>query len=120
MACSRCRSTPTGTISAGVRSVFLQAPIGTYTGWNLGRKDRFENGLCNLQGSFIPFAETKSERLAIGDPRLSLEERYPSKEAYLAVFRKAADDLVARRFLLPDDAALLIGRAESEGIRSAP
>jgi len=105
---------------AGVRSVFLQAPIGTYTGWNLGRKDRFENGLCNLQGSFIPFAETKSERLAIGDPRLSLEERYPSKEAYLAVFRKAADDLVARRFLLPDDAALLIGRAESEGIRSAP
>ena len=39
---------------AGVRSVFVRAPIGTYTGWNVGRKDRFENGLCNLQGSFIP------------------------------------------------------------------
>jgi Alpha/beta hydrolase domain len=105
---------------AGIRSVFLQAPIGTYTGWNLGRKDRFENGMCNLQGSFIPFAATKAERLATGDPRLSIEERYPSRETYLAAFKKAAADLVAKRFLLPDDAALLVGRAESEGIRSEP
>jgi Alpha/beta hydrolase domain len=104
----------------GIRSVFLQAPIGTYTGWNLGRKDRFENGLCNLQGSFIPFAATKAERVAAGDPRLSIEERYPTKEAYLAAFKKAASDLVAKRFLAPDDAALLVKRAESEGIRSGP
>ena len=109
-----------GNDRAGIRSVFLQAPIGTYTGWNLGRKDRFENGLCNLQGSFIPFAAAKAERLATGDPRLSLEERYPSKDAYLAAFKKAADGLVAERYLLPEDAALLIGRAENEGIRSAP
>jgi hypothetical protein len=104
----------------GIRSVFLQAPIGTYTGWNLGRKDRFENGMCNLQGSFIPFAATKAERIAAGDPRLSIEERYPTKNVYLAAFKKAADDLVAQRLLLPDDAALLVKRAESEGIRSAP
>ena len=99
----------------GVRSVFAQVPIGTYTGWNLGRKDRFEGGLCNLQGSFIPFAATRAERMAAGDPRLSIEERYPSREVYLAAFRKAADDLVAQRYLLPDDAKLLIERAESEG-----
>ena len=105
---------------AGIRSVFLQAPIGTYTGWNLGRKDRFENGMCNLQGSFIPFAATKAERFAAGDSRLSIEERYPSKEAYLAAFKKAAADLVAKRYLLPDDAALLVDRAEREGIRSGP
>ena len=105
---------------AGIRSVFAQTPIGTYTGWNLGRADRFENGLCNLQGSFIPFAATRAERLATGDPRLSIEERYPSREAYLAAFRKGVEDLVARRYLLPDDAALLIGRAEAEGIRAAP
>ena len=85
---------------AGIRSVFLQTPIGTYTGWNLGRKDRFENGMCNLQGSFIPFASTKAERIAAGDPRLSIEERYPTKDAYLAAFKKAADDLVAKRFLV--------------------
>ncbi|HEY6519581.1 MAG TPA: alpha/beta hydrolase domain-containing protein [Roseiarcus sp.] len=105
---------------AGIRSVFLQTPIGTYTGWNLGRKDRFENGMCNLQGSFIPFAATKAERIATGDPRLSLEERYPSKDVYLAAFKKAADDLVAKRFLLPDDADALVKSAESEGVRNAP
>jgi hypothetical protein len=105
---------------AGIRSVFAQVPIGPYTGWNLGRKDRFENGLCNLQGSFIPFAATRAERIATGDPRLSMEERYPSKEAYIAAFRKAADDLVAERYLLPEDADLLIRRAEGEGIRNAP
>ena len=105
---------------AGIRSVFAQVPIGTYTGWNLGRKDRFERGLCNLQGSFIPFAATRAERLAVGDPRLSIEERYPSRDVYVAAFRKAADDLVAQRYLLPEDAKLLIGRAESEGVRTAP
>ena len=105
---------------AGIRSVFLQTPIGTYTGWNLNRKDRFESGMCNLQGSFIPFAATKAERIAAGDPRLSIEERYPTKDAYLAAFKKAADDLVAKRFLLPDDADSLVKTAEGEGVRKAP
>jgi alpha/beta hydrolase family protein len=105
---------------AGIRSVFLQTPVGTYTGWNLGRKDCFENGMCNLQGSFIPFAPTKAERIAAGDPRLSIEERYPTKDTYLTAFKKAAADLVAKRYLLPDDAALLVDRAGSEGIRSGP
>ena len=65
----------------GLRSAHLQVPIGTYTGWNLGRAGRFENGFCSLQGSFIPFARTKQERLDTGDRRQSIEERYPAKEA---------------------------------------
>ena len=104
----------------GIRSVFVQVPIGTYTGWNLGRKDRFENGLCNLQGSFIPFAATRAERDATGDPRLSLEERYPTKAAYVTAIRNAADVLATRRFLLSDDAQKLVADAERDGIRSAP
>jgi hypothetical protein len=105
---------------AGIRSVFLQVPIGTYTGWNLGRKDRFENGLCSLQGSFVPFAATRAEREATGDPRPSLEERYPTRDAYLADFRAAADRLVVGRFLLPEDAQTLVQEAERSGIRAAP
>ena len=104
----------------GVRSVFSQVPIGTYTGWNLGRKDRFEGGLCNLQGSFIPFAATRAERIAAGDPRLSIEERYPSKEVYRRGVQEGRGRSGRQRYLLPDDAKLLIGRAESEGIRTAP
>jgi hypothetical protein len=73
-----------------------------------------------LQGSFVPFAATKAERIAAGDPRLSIEERYPTKDVYLAAFKKAADDLVVQRFLLPDDANSLVKAAESEGVRNAP
>jgi hypothetical protein len=104
----------------GVRNVFVAVPIGTYTGWNLFNKNYFEDGFCTLNGSFVPFASTKAERLAAGDPRPSIEERYPTKDAYVAAFKKAAGDLVAQRLLLPDDAARLIAEAERDGIRSAP
>jgi hypothetical protein len=103
----------------GVRSVFLRVPIGTYTGWNLFRTDRFANGLCNLQGSFIPFAATRAERLA-SDPRPSLEERYPDKATYVDAVEKAARDLVGARLLLPDDAEALVAKARTEGVRSGP
>jgi hypothetical protein len=104
----------------GIRSVHQQVPIGTYTGWNLGRADRFEDGFCSLQGSFIPFAQTRAEREAAGDPRLSLEERYPTKEAYVAAVRKAADQLVGKRLLLKPDAEALVAEAERGGVRAAP
>ena len=104
----------------GVRSLFLRVPVGTYTGWNVGRKDRFENGLCNLQGSFIPFAATRAERLAAGDPRLSIEERYPDRQSYVAAFEAAARELTAQRLLLPDDAERLVSQARSQGVRTGP
>ena len=47
---------------------------------------------------------TKAEREKTGDTRLSLEERYPTKDAYVTAVRKAAQSLVARRLLLPEDA----------------
>jgi len=104
----------------GVRNVYIQAPIGTYTGWNLFRDDWFTNGFCTLGGSFVPFAATKAEREKTGDPRLSLEERYPSKEAYVAAVTKAAQSLVAGRLLLPEDANRLISEAEAKGVRTGP
>ena len=105
---------------AGVRSVFQQVPIGTYTGWNLFRAGRLEGGMCNLQGSFVPFAATRSERMAVGDPRLSIEERYPTADGYRAAFRSAAERLTRARLLLPEDAATLVSRAEQGGVRTGP
>jgi hypothetical protein len=104
----------------GVRNVHVGAPIGTYTGWNLGRKDRFEDGFCSLSGSFVPFAKTKAERDAVGDPRLSIEERYPTKDAYAAAVKTAADGLVKARLLLPGDAEMLINQAATDGVRMGP
>jgi hypothetical protein len=52
----------------------------------------------------IAFAKTKAERMASGDPRLSIEERYASVDAYTAAAKKAIDDLVSRRYMLREDA----------------
>jgi hypothetical protein len=100
----------------GVRSATLQAPLGTYTGWNLGRADRWPNHLCSLQGSFIPFAKTRAERIAVGDPRPSLEERYGDHAGYIAAVRAATERLQAERLLLPEDAARLVSEAEASDV----
>ena len=105
---------------AGIRSVHLQVPVGTYTGWNLFRAGRFEDGSCILQGSFIPFARTRAERLATGDTRPSIEERYPTRETYVDAVRSSAHELVKQQFLLADDATALVAEAEKDGIRLAP
>ena len=104
----------------GVRNLFVQVPIGTYTGWNLFNKSFYEDGFCTLQGSFVPFAATKAERAANGDPRPSLEERYPTKDAYVAAVKRAAENLVKERYLLAEDANRLIAAAEKDGVRTAP
>ena len=60
----------------GLRSHILQAPLGTYAGWNVRAAGFSQGDACDLTGSYIPFAVTKAQRLASGDPRLSLQERY--------------------------------------------
>lgn len=104
----------------GVPSLYELVPIGTYTAWNHFQPAWFEGNFCNFNGSFVPFAPTRSERVAAGDPRLSLEERYPDKQAYVAAVKRAAADLVEQRFLLQEDADRLVAEAERDGIRSGP
>jgi hypothetical protein len=65
-------------------------------------------------GSFIPFARTKAEREKTGDPRLSLEERYGTKEAFLAKVQEAAKPLVKQRLLLESDMAKVTARASAQ------
>ncbi|MFL6622256.1 MAG: alpha/beta hydrolase domain-containing protein [Sulfurifustis sp.] len=101
---------------AGLRSVTLQAPLGTYTGWNLRRAGFAEDEVCGLTGSFIPFARTRAEREANGDPRPSLEERYGTHDGYVAAVRAAANRLVAQRLLLGADAERLITQAEASSV----
>ena len=72
--------------------------------------------LCGLTGSFFPFARTRDERLASGDPRLSLEERYGDHGGFVDAVRRAAEDSVARRILLQEDADVIIRMAEDSDI----
>jgi hypothetical protein len=100
----------------GVRSVTLQAPLGTYLGWNYRAAGFGEGDLCDNTGGFIPFAASKAERLASGDPRLSLEERYGTHDGYVATVRKAADALVAERLMLPEDVAGAVAIAQGSKV----
>jgi hypothetical protein len=102
-----------GNSVAGIRLPALEAPIATYTGWNLRAARHAEREMCGASGSYIPFAEPRAERLRGGDPRLSVEERYRSKTDYLRVFDRAADELVRHGYLLPQDAAAMVAKAES-------
>jgi Alpha/beta hydrolase domain len=89
---------------AGVRALLLQVPLGTYTGWNPVSSGVLKGQECQLQAGTIPFARTKAERMAKGDPRPSLEERYGNLSHYYSLAVEAANKLVAQRFLLPGDA----------------
>jgi hypothetical protein len=101
---------------AGVRSTMIQAPLGTYTGWSRRRPGFAADDQCFVNGLFVPFARTEAQRLAVGDPRLSLEERYGDHAGYVAAVRTAADSLVATRLLLPQDADRLIAEADASDV----
>jgi hypothetical protein len=89
---------------AGLRSVLQRMPLGTYTGWNPIASGIFKGQEQNLAGGYLPFAKTKAERIAKGDPRRSIEERYPNLWGYFYDAMQVANTLVADRYLLPEDA----------------
>jgi hypothetical protein len=98
----------------GVPVVLLGAPLGTYLGWNItagGARPFHKDQICDYIGGMIPFAKTKAERLASGDPRLSLEERYGDHAGYVRAVTAAAAKAVAQGFLLQVDADALIAQA---------
>jgi hypothetical protein len=101
----------------GVRLPDITVPAATYTGWN-----RFKPGyggdyrLCTASGSFIPFAKTKAERTASGDPRLSLEERYPNHDDYVKKVDRAVKKLLQERFLLDEDGQAIMKKAAESTI----
>ena len=99
---------------AGIRLPEISAPLGTATGWNV-RDEAFGAGgvLAGLQGAWFPFALTKAEREAKGDPRPSVEELYPDRGAYLDAVSATLIVLRGGGFLLDEDVTRLLERAAS-------
>lgn len=100
-----------GNARGGVRLPDIAVPTGTNGGQN-----QPQTFTCMLVGSFLPFARTKAEREHTADARPSIEERYHGRDNYVNRVRIAAQDLVARGFLLPDDAAVIIQEAASSNL----
>jgi hypothetical protein len=99
----------------GVRLPEITVPLATIASWNLrdpsiGAPDQ----RVSFEASYLPFPKTAAERQKAGDPRKSIAERYSSRDDYLARYRTSLDDLVKRRWILPEDRAALLLRGEQE------
>jgi Alpha/beta hydrolase domain len=102
-----------GNALAGIRLPLLAAARATYTGWNPIAGAVGGQTLCTQMGGTLPFAGTRAERIAAGDPRPSIEELYPTSDTYVAAVKAATARLMDERLLLPEDAAEAISAAEA-------
>ncbi|HMG57933.1 MAG TPA: alpha/beta hydrolase domain-containing protein, partial [Kofleriaceae bacterium] len=110
------RTDPDGNDAAGVRFPDVAVPLATYTGYGFRATGFAGPDLCDAFGQAIPFAKTAAQRAAAGDPRPSLEERYPSHQGYVDQVRAAAEALAADRFLLQEDVDRFVQAAQASPI----
>jgi Alpha/beta hydrolase domain len=102
---------------AGIHTPDVAVPVATYTGWALRAETVPQDADgCDASGQRLPFAKTRTARLAAGDPRLSLEERYPDHATYVSLVTAAAQRLKQERLLLDDDVQAYIAAAQAASI----
>jgi hypothetical protein len=97
---------------AGIRLPEVAVPLATYTGWNfrnvnIGAPDQ----LFPLLGSYIPFASERAERERTHDPRSSIDERYPTRDRFLALVQEAGAALAKNGYVLADDLPAIVRHA---------
>ena len=106
---------------AGIRLPLVSVPLATHLGWNRRHADIGGEGQTlstggasggTLRGSSIPFAATRDEREETGDPRLSIEERYASRQDFLDQIEAAARQLVSDGYLLEEDVEPMVAQAQ--------
>jgi hypothetical protein len=101
-----------GNERGGIRLPDVALPLATYTGWNFRSPTiGAPRELVSLMGASIPFPLTRAAREAAKDPRRSIDERYPSRDAYLAQIEKLAEALVLNGYLLIDDVPRIVQRS---------
>jgi hypothetical protein len=107
-----------GNYGPGVRTLDVQVPVATYTGWGTRRANFATNEDCALTGQVIPFKTTKAQQQSSGDPRKSVEERYPSFSVYDAQLIAAVNATVANRLLLCEDGNSELARLRALGVQA--
>ena len=105
-----------GNDAAGVRFPDVAVPLATYTGYGFRAAGFNGPDLCDAFGQSIPFAKTAADRAASGDPRLSIEERYPTHQDYVDQVRAAAEALGQSGFLLQEDVDRFVAAAQASTI----
>ncbi len=101
-----------GNETAGVRAPMIQAPLGTYNGWNVRRRGLGGGAMHEFSGGYIPFPETPEVQAATGDPRQSITARYGDNAGYIEAIEAASKRLVADGYMLEED----IERAKARAV----
>ncbi|MBM3762376.1 MAG: hypothetical protein FJW36_19270 [Acidobacteria bacterium] len=102
----------TGHDRAGIHHPAIAVPLATYTGWNYRHPTAgAPTQLAGEFGAVFPLAKTKVTRNVVTDSRLSIAERYPTREHYVGLFILEAQKLIKQRFLLAADLPALIDQA---------
>jgi hypothetical protein len=109
------RPTQDGSSVGGINTIHTRVPLGTNVGWNIRAGARVPD-LCGLSGSYVPLATTRAERLATGDSRPSLEERYGTHGNFVFAVSAGAKQLVSERFMLPEDARQFFDAAQASSV----
>ena len=110
------RTDADGNDIAGIRLPEIAVPLATYTGWALRAAAFAGDDLCDMAGQKIDFFQTKADRLSAGDPRPSIEERYPTHKAYVRAVSLAAIRLYRHRLLLDEDVTRYLAEAEASTV----
>lgn len=100
---------------AGVRLGDVTVPLATYTGWAL-RSGVWANDGCEGTGQYIPFAKSLVDRTTSGDPRPSIEERYPTFHHYQHRVVHAIKEMLEDRLILCEDADTEAARLITAGL----
>ena len=101
---------------AGIRFPDVAVPLATYTGYGFRATGDGGPDLCDGSGQKIPFPATRAARVATGDPRLSIEERYPTHQVYVDRVRAAAEQLRRDRLLLAEDVERIVAAAQASSV----
>ncbi len=104
---------PDGNELAGIKLPEIAAPLATYTGWQM-RSPSYSNTLRRNRGSVFPLPRTRDDRVATGNPRVSIEERYPTQADYMLEVARSLLDLNRRHLLLDEDLAMLLDEAANQ------
>jgi hypothetical protein len=110
------RTDAVGNDVPGIRQPEVEAPTATLTGWNTRTAEFTDGDLCDLNGMTIPLRTKKSERVAAGDPRPSLEELYGTHDGYVAKVAAAARALQKDRLMLQEDVDAYIQEAMASSV----
>ena len=96
---------------AGIRMPDVSVPVATHSGWNprdpsTGAPEQ----IVPMNGMTLYFARSVDER-EVGDERPAIDERYRDRDDYREQVTRAAQALVASRYLLAEDVGVVVSAA---------